>query len=109
MPTATKQTGKKAPEHKIGPYRAGIGAAVWLNTIETANGPKKVRSVTISPRRYYDERDSTWKDSQSYRPQDLATLRIVIDEAERYLATTKLPGDEKGHDDDLENAEPPAY
>jgi len=54
---ATTQTGKKMPEKKIGPYRAGIGAAIWLNTIETQNGPRKVRSVTLNARRYKDDRD----------------------------------------------------
>jgi len=91
MPKSDKAT-KPVPEKKIGPYRSGIGGAVWLNTIETQNGPKQVRSFTLSPRRYYDERDRKWKDAGSFRPIDLPTVAIVIQEAIHYVNTTPLPG-----------------
>ena len=44
----------KGPELKIGPYPGGIGVAIWLNTVDTDHGPRKFRSITISPRRYRD-------------------------------------------------------
>ena len=35
------------PEKKIGPYPGGIGVAIWMNTIETDDGPRKVRSNVV--------------------------------------------------------------
>lgn len=51
MPKDKHSTANR-PAKKFGLYPGGIGVAVWLNTIETQDGPRKVRSITIAPRRY---------------------------------------------------------
>jgi len=91
----SKQKTSKAtnrPEKKIGPFPGGIGVAVWLNTIETGEGPRKMRSVTISPRRYRDPETGEWKDSSSYRPADLPALLFALQKAQEYVYTTPMPG-----------------
>ena len=90
-----KQSGPNRPEKKIGPYAGGIGVAVWLNTIETRDGPRKIRSLTISPRRYRDPESGEWKDAPSYRPQDLPGLLFALTKAQEYCYTTPIPGQEE--------------
>jgi hypothetical protein len=92
---AKQKTASRAsqPEHKIGPYPGGIGIAVWLNTIQTDNGLRKVRSITISPRRYRDPDTDQWRDSTSFRPGDLPALIFALQKALEYTYTKPLPGD----------------
>lgn len=91
----SKQTSTKPkadpPEKKIGPIGT-ISVAVWLNTIETDDGPRKVRSITISPRRYRDKNSGDWKDTSSYRPGDLPALIFALTKAQEYVFTAPLPG-----------------
>ncbi len=89
------QTARNRPEKKIGPYPGGIGVAIWLNAIETDDGPRKVRSVTISPRRYRDPENGDWKDAPSFRPGDLPALIFALQKAQEYVYTTPLPGQEE--------------
>ncbi|MCI0541278.1 MAG: hypothetical protein L0Z50_39260 [Verrucomicrobiales bacterium] len=96
MSTATKA--KKAnrlprrPERKIGPFHNGLGIAIWLNEVETAQGTRWFRSITLAPRRYLDPKTGDWKDAASYRPVDLATLELAIAAARQFIASTPLPG-----------------
>ncbi len=83
------------PEHKIGPYPGGIGVAVWLNTISTDDGPRKVRSITISPRRYRDAETGEWRDANSYRPGDLPALIFALQKAQEYVYTKPLPEEQE--------------
>jgi hypothetical protein len=80
------------PEKKFGPYAGGIGVAIWCNTAETTDGPKQFRSLTISPRRYRDEKNDKWRDSSGFRPSDIATLQFALSQAQAYILTTPLPG-----------------
>ena len=80
------------PEKKIGPFHNGLGLAIWLNRVETEQGPRWVRSITLAARRYLDAKTGQWKDATSYRPVDLATLELALAEARRFIATTPLPG-----------------
>jgi hypothetical protein len=89
--TQTKPT-KHGPEKKIGPFAGGIGVAIWLNTVETADGKRKVRSITIAPRRYFDREAEEWRDATSYRPSDLPALIFALEKAQEYVYTTPLPG-----------------
>lgn len=82
------------PEHKIGPYPGGIGVTIWLNTIDTPDGSRHIRSITISPRRYRDPQTGEWKDAGSYRPTDLPALLFALNKAQEYCYTTPLPGQE---------------
>jgi hypothetical protein len=34
----------RRPEKKIGPFHNGLGIAIWLNSVETENGPRYFRS-----------------------------------------------------------------
>ena len=38
------QQQRTPPEKKIGPFAGGIGVAIWLNTVDTDDGPKQFRS-----------------------------------------------------------------
>lgn len=93
---ATKQKRPQAParrpEKKFGPFNDGIGIAVWLNDVETEQGIRYFRSITISPRRFFDPKDRTWKDAKSFRPADLAMLSLALDAARLYCSSTPLPG-----------------
>ena len=82
------------PEKKIGPFASGVGVAIWLNTTETDDGPRRFRSITINPRRYYDKEDKEWKDAGSYNPADLPALIFALQKAQEYVYETPLPGQE---------------
>ncbi len=95
MAKSTTSQRVNRPEKKIGPYPGGIGVAIWLNTIETDAGPKKVRSITISPRRYRDPESGEWKDAGSYNPGDLPALIFGLQKALEHCYTVPLPGQER--------------
>ena len=97
--TASRSSSRTQPEHKIGPYPGGIGVAVWLNTIQTDGGPRKVRSITISPRRYRDPESGEWRDSNSFRPGDLPALIFALQKAQEFTYTKPLPDDSEDGDD----------
>jgi len=96
MSTKTKRPPKETrrPELKIGPFQGGIGVAVWLNQIETAEGPRMVRSVTIAPRSHKVPKTGEWKDAVSYRPADLSVLILALERVREFLLTTPLPGEQ---------------
>jgi hypothetical protein len=97
--TAVKESPKKPkklPEKKIGPFNAGIGVCVWVNTIETENGPRTVRSITVNPRRYFDRESNQWKDAPSYNPADLPALIFSLEKAQEFCYETQLPGQPAG-------------
>lgn len=96
MATAAKnkrqQSPARRPEYKIGPFHGGLGVAIWSNSVETDNGLRYFRSLTLAPRRYRDSKTGEWKDAASYRPVDLTTIILALQEARRYCAETPLPG-----------------
>ena len=94
MATRTKRQPQPAqrPEKKIGPFHGGLAVAIWLNNVETENGPRFFRSVTLAPRRYRDAKTGEWKDAKSYRPVDLSTLILAMEAARQYCADVPLPG-----------------
>ncbi len=91
---------KNKPEKKIGPYPGGIGVAVWLNTIETDDGHRTIRSVTLNPRRYRDSETGEWKDSSSYRPGDLPALIFALQKALEFVYTTPIKGEKQEEEND---------
>jgi len=94
MPEQGKtRTTAQQPEKKIGPFSGGIGVAIWVNTIETADGPRRVRSCTISPRRFKDPKTGEWRSAGSFRLPDLSALILGLEKAREYMLTTRLPGD----------------
>jgi hypothetical protein len=93
-------TTHKGPEKKIGPYPGGIGVAVWMNNVKTEDGgTRKMRSVTISPRRYFDRQADEWKDSSSFWPGDLPALIYALQRALEFVSTTPIPGQPKEEED----------
>jgi hypothetical protein len=90
----------RGPEKKIGPYPGGIGVAIWMNTVENDDGSsRKLRSVTISPRRYFDRKSDEWKDSSSFWAGDLPALIYALQRALEFISTTPIPGQAKENDD----------
>ena len=69
------------PEHKYGPFHGGVGVAIWLNEVQTPDGVKYFRSLTIAPRRYRDAKTGEWKDAGSLRSTDLPALILALDVA----------------------------
>lgn len=86
------------PERKFGPYPGGIAVNVWLNTIETSEGPQQRRAITISPRSFVDRQSGEWRTTYSYRLRDLPMLIFALNRALEYIATTPVPGEEHEHE-----------
>ena len=82
------------PEKKFGPFGAGISVAIWTNTIQTDDGPRKIRSISISPRRYLDRQSGEWRDSPSYRPGDLPALIFALQKALDFTFSEPLPDEQ---------------
>ena len=82
---------KQKPEQKFGPFAGGIAVNVWINEVQTDGGPRKIRSITISPRRYQDPADNQWKDSPSLRPIDLPALILGLQAAQQHITSNPLP------------------
>src|ERR1017187_9997630 len=85
-------TAPRRPERKWGPFHGGVGVAVWLNEVETAEGKRWFRSITIAPRRYLDEKTGRWEDASSLRTNDLPSLILALQAAHDYVHSTPLPG-----------------
>lgn len=92
-PKSSRQPAGNRPEKKIGPYPGGIGVAIWTNTIQTDDGTRQVRSVTLSPRRYKDAQSGQWKDSSSYQVGDLPALIFALQKALEHCYTNQLAGE----------------
>ena len=90
---------RNPPEKKFAV--GGIGIAIWLNTVETDDGPKSFRTVTIAPRRYQDKKTGEWKDSTSFHPNDLPVLIFCLQKSLEFIFTTPLPE----HDPDTTEGE----
>ncbi len=86
----TNQT-RNVPEKKFGPYAGGVGVAIWANRIETDDGPRIVRSVTINPRRYRDRESGEWKNSSSYGLNDVHLLLFALEQAREFMLMQPLP------------------
>lgn len=99
-PSSSEDRQTKPPEKKIGPFAAGVGVAIWIN--EAENG-KQFRSITIAPRRYFDEKSKQWKDAPSFNPADLPALVFALQQAQAYCYTTPLPSEANGQDEDVPN------
>lgn len=100
MPTTRSGSGPSRgaanrPEKKIGPFPGGIGVAIWINTIETGDGPRKMRSITLSPRRYKDSESGEWRDASSFQIGDLPALIFALEKALEHAYTHPLNGEEQ--------------
>lgn len=82
----------RPPERKWGPFPGGVSCAVWLNSVETEEGTKYFRSVTIQGRRFRDKVTGLWRDAKSLRSTDLPALMLALEAAQRFMNDTPLPG-----------------
>jgi hypothetical protein len=100
--TARNSGGKPAkqpPEKKIGRFAGGVGVCIWINRMETEQGVRFARSITINPRRYFDQESQQWKDAPSYNPSDLPALIFALTKAQEFCYETALPGAEAAEAD----------
>jgi hypothetical protein len=91
-PSKRAATIPRRPERKWGPFHGGVGVAVWLNEVETSEGKRFFRSITVAPRRYLDDKTGKWEDASSLRTTDLPSLILALQAAHDYVHTTPLPG-----------------
>ncbi len=91
-PTKRTTTAPRRPERKWGPFHGGVGVAVWLNEVDTPEGKRFFRSITIAPRRYLDDKTGRWEDASSLRTTDLPSLILGLEAAHAYVSSTPLPG-----------------
>lgn len=100
MSASPTRAAKTPPEKKVGPFANGVGISIWLNRIETGQGPRQVRSITINPRRYFDSESNQWKDASGYNPSDLPALIFALTKAQEYCYETPLPETDTGEGTD---------
>jgi len=90
-----QKNGKKTDAEKIKPepetkFKAGgVVATVWIN--ETDNG----KYFSVSVERSYKNSEGEWMRTNSYKANDLAKLRTVVQKAEEYCLMNKPEGTEK--------------
>ena len=77
-PIKKTPTTPRRPERKWGPFHGGVGVAVWLNEVDTAEGKRYFRRITIAPRRYLDDKTGKWVDASSLRTTDLPSLLLAL-------------------------------
>lgn len=81
---------KNQPEVKFGPYAGGVGIAIWKNRVETDEGMREFRSITVNTRRYLDKKTDEWRDSGSFRPGDLPAVMHGLSRALDYIYSNPL-------------------
>ena len=86
---------KSPPEKKISPVNSGISVAIWLNEVQTDNGARFFRSITIEPRRYKDRKTGKWEDASSFGPVDLPLLLYALEQARHYVFSESLSGQDR--------------
>ena len=80
--TNVEQKSGNYPEKK---YRAGaISATVWKNLGHKSNG-EEIEFKTISVERNYQDKEGTWKATNSMRVNDLPKLQVVLQKTYEYL------------------------
>jgi len=81
----------KRPERQFG-LPGAVAVAVWLHANQgQAGSVRKVRSITITPRRYKDADTGEWKDA-SLKPSDLPALIFALEKAQDYIVANPHDG-----------------
>ncbi len=88
-PVPPPTTAQKLPEAKFGPFAGGLSVAIWRNAVETDDGPREIRSITINPRRYKNTDSGEWRNG-SYRTSDIATLVLALQAAQQFMVAHPL-------------------
>jgi len=83
---------EKQPAHKI---RMGkVVATIWLNEGEGKDG-KAYKNYTVNIVQSYTDKDGNWKDSSSFRMNDLMGVHVCAYEAYKWIREHPI---EKGDD-----------
>ena len=81
----------KRPEMSFGPYATGsamIEIAIWGNLVGENDEKRLMHSVTIR-RSYHDDKANEWKESTSYRPQDIPFIVLGLNQAFEWIANER--------------------
>lgn len=70
------------PEKKF--KAGGISATVWLNKSQTKNG-QAMQYKTVVIERSYKDNNNEWKNTKSFRVNDLPKVALLINKAYEYL------------------------
>ena len=89
-----EQPRSKRPPPEMKFSVGGIGVAVWLNTVDTDQGERSFRTVTVAPKRYFDKTSGEWKNGTGFHPNDLPALIFCLQKTLEFAFTTPLPGQE---------------
>lgn len=83
MKNTNENQNNKEPVKK---FSAGtITASIWENEgTDNAGKPKKFNTVSLQKR--YKDKEGEWQTANSYNASDLPKLKIVIDEAYKFVA-----------------------
>lgn len=85
------------PEKKL--TMGDVSLVIWRNSISTPRGPKLVRKISFTGRRYQDPETGEWK-GNSFRPVDLPIVGILCRDAQSYIDANPLL-DAQGSDESL--------
>lgn len=89
---------------------ASVAVCVWENQT-SSDPPRSFHSVTISPRRFWDEETKQWRDARSSQTSDLPGLIYLLQQALAFCcgngdlpsdggaATSPDPGDDVAEPD----------
>ena len=77
----TNTTTKQGPIEEFS--SATIRGSIWEN--EVLHEGQKIIVHNVKVTRSYRDKDGNWQDTNSYRPQDLAHLRLVAEAAQNFL------------------------
>jgi len=91
IPSKQLQTKNAAPIKSF--MAGGVKLAIWLNDVKTDNGTYEVPSFTIA--KSYKDDKGEWKQTQSFKVQDLARLNVVLMQAQTYLLTKEYTRSEE--------------
>lgn len=73
---------KNTPEKRIN--ASPVVATIWKNEVQ--KGKEKAYFYTISLQRNYKDKDGGWKQTGSFRVQDLPKASLALQKAYEYLA-----------------------
>lgn len=81
----------RRPEISFGPYATGsamIEVAVWGNMVGDGDEKRLMHSVTVR-RSYFDDSAKEWKESGSYRPQDIPYIVLGLNQGFEWIANER--------------------
>ncbi len=82
-PTVSEVLGKNLPEKK---FKAGaVEATIWANEFEKDGKKGIYKSISLS-RNYKDRRTGDWKQTNSFRTNDLPKALLVLQKAYEHLS-----------------------